>query len=112
MGFKEMINRYILIVIIPIFTVVLYYTFIYSGLFLILDSLSNILSELIFKRKDKPFTIFDSIIINYITTAIFFILILIFCIYKYRNEKKMFIGFWLSVFLMIVLLLKYLLLLL
>lgn len=111
MGFKKLIKDYLIIIIIPLSTIILYYTFLYSGLFLILDSFSNVFSELITKKKDIPFTIFDSIIADYCTTAIFFILISSVCLYKYRNAKKMFIGFLLSTVIMIIVLMKYLLLL-
>lgn len=108
MGFKKLIKNYLVIIIIPVSTIILYYAFLYTGLFLILDNLSNVFSKFIIKKKDIPFTIFDSIIADYCTAAIFLILILSFFVYKYRNEKKMFIGFLLSIFIMIIVLIKYL----
>lgn len=112
MEFKKIINNYLIIIGIPVSIVILYYAFMYSGLFLILNSLSNILSVLILKKRDMPFTVFDSILVDYCTTAIFFILILSFCIFKYRKSKKLFLGFLLSISMMTIILVKYLLLLL
>lgn len=111
MGFKKLIKEFLIIIIIPLSTIILYYAFLYSGLFLVLDGLSNAFSKLIIKKKDIPFTFFDSIIADYCTAAIFFILILSICAYRYRNAKKMFIAFLLSTFIMIIVFIRYLLLL-
>jgi hypothetical protein len=110
MGFNRIIKGYLVIIIIPISTVILFYAFLYSGLFLIFDRLSFFFSDFINKKKDIPFTVFDSIIASYCTTSIIFVLILSFCIFKYRNKKKLFIGLILSDFIMTIILVKYLLL--
>jgi hypothetical protein len=87
MVIKVILKKYLRYILSPIISLILYYSFLYSGLsFLLFDKISMTCFYLI-KDRAMPFSVFNDIWVSYLLTALLFIIILILSLLMIKSKK-------------------------